>query len=118
VSARRHRGPVSLSPDQKLLVLALAEHSLRRTGTGPTVLPATSDAARRVGWTEKRFNKKLDALCQKLAAAGVRGVHGEPGRLASNRRARVVEYCMSARLVVVEDLRLLDPGTATHDLAT
>lgn len=112
------RGPVSLSPDQKLLVLALAEHSLRRTGTGPTVLPATSDAARRVGWTEKRFNKKLDALCQKLAAAGVRGVHGEPGRLASNRRARVVEYCMSARLVVVEDLRLLDPGTATHDLAT
>lgn len=109
------RGPVSLSPDQTLLVVALAEHALRRTGTGPTVLPTTGDAARRVGWTEKKFNKKLDALCQKLAAAGVRGVHGEPGRLASNRRARIVEYCMSTRLVTTEDLELFDPAPSAHD---
>jgi hypothetical protein len=112
------RGPVSLSPDQKLLVLALAEHALRRTGTGPTVLPTTGEAARRVGWTEKKFNKKLDALCQKLAAAGVRGVHGEPGRLASNRRARLVEYCMSARLVVIDDLELLRPDRPARDAAS
>ena len=102
------KGPVVLTPDQHLLVVALAEHALGRKGSGPSVLPSTGEAAGRVGWTEKKFNKKLDGLCLKLERAGVRGLHGSPGKLASNRRARLVEYCISTRLVVADDVALLD----------
>jgi hypothetical protein len=43
-------------------------------------------------------------------------LHGEPGRLASNRRARLVEYSLAVRLVTRDDLELisrasLGPGT-------
>lgn len=101
------RLPATLTEDQRLLVLALAEHAMRRTGSGPSALPSSGEAAARLGWTEKKFNKKLDQVCQKLAKAGVRGLHGEPGALASNRRARLVEYCMSTRMITPDDLDLL-----------
>ena len=72
------RSPVALTTDQQLLVLALAEHALRRTGSGPSSLPTSSEAARRLGWPDRRFNKKLDQVCQKLAKAGVQNakIHG------------------------------------------
>lgn len=106
------REPTTLTPDQRLVVLALAEHAMRRTGSGPSALPTSAKAARRVGWSEKKFNKKLDQVCQKLARAGVRGLHGNPGDLASNRRARLVEYCLSTRIVTVDDLHELDRAAA------
>lgn len=102
------RTPADLTPDQRRLVLALAEPALRLAGTGPSALPTTADAAARLGWTTKKFNKKLDQLCHKLADSGVRGLHGEPGALASNRRARLVEYCLSGRILTADDLTLLD----------
>lgn len=101
------RLPATLTEDQRLLVLALAEHAMLRSGSGPSALPSSGEAAARLGWTEKKFNKKLDQVCQKLAKAGVRGLHGEPGALASNRRARLVEYCLSTRMVTPDDLALL-----------
>ena len=60
------------------------------------------------GWALTRFNRKLDNVCQKLADAGTRGLHGGPGKLASNRRARLVEYAVSSQLVTRSDLSLLD----------
>jgi len=102
------RSPAELTPDQRLLVLALAEHALVRTGSGPSALPTSADAARRIGWSERKFNKKLDQVCQKLAKAGVRGLHGGPGDIASNRRARLVEYCLASRVVTEDDLPELD----------
>ena len=39
---------------------------------------------------------------------GVRGLRGGPGKLASNRRARLVEHAVFSRLVTAEDLPLLD----------
>ena len=102
------RSPARLTPDQRVLVLALAEHALRRTGSGPSTLPTSAEAARRVGWPEKKFNKKLDQVCQKLAKAGVRGLHGGPGDIAANRRARLVEYCLASGVVTEADLPELD----------
>lgn len=102
------RVPAHLTPDQRAVVLALAEHALVRTGSGPSVLPTSADAARRLGWSERKFNKKLDQVCQKLAKAGVRGLHGGPGDIAANRRARLVEYCLASRLVTEENLPELD----------
>ncbi|HWJ61379.1 MAG TPA: hypothetical protein VNS19_05370 [Acidimicrobiales bacterium] len=111
------RSPARLTADQRVVVLALAEHALGRTGSGPSTLPASAEAARRVGWSEKKFNKKLDQVCQKLAKAGVRGLHGGPGDIAANRRARLVEYCLASGVVTDADLPELDRAAEANRTA-
>lgn len=111
------RSPARLTADQRVLVLALAEHAVRRTGSGPSPLPASAEAARRIGWSEKKFNKKLDQVCQKLAKAGVRGLHGGPGDIAANRRARLVEYCLASGVVTEADLPELDRAAEANRTA-
>ncbi|MCE1179087.1 MAG: hypothetical protein LWW86_08690 [Micrococcales bacterium] len=101
-------GRVSLTPEQKLLVVALCESILRRSGAGQGQIPSSAEAARRLGWTTTKFNRKLDNVCQKLADNGTRGLHGGPGKLASNRKSRLVEHALSTRLVTEDDLALLD----------
>lgn len=102
-------GRVSFTQDQKLLVLALAEPALRPDGAaGRVQLPSSAAAAARLGWPITKFNRKLDNVCQKLKRAGVRGLHGGPDQLASDRRARLVEYALAVRLVTTDDLVLLD----------
>ena len=103
-------GRTVMTPDQLRLILALAEPALLGAARRSTALPTSADAARRLGWTTTKFNRKLDNVCQKLAAQGVRGLHGEPGRLASNRRARLVEYSLAARLITRDDLALISPA--------
>jgi hypothetical protein len=101
-------GRILLTPEQRLLVIALAEPSLRPDGSGRSHLPSSQEAAARLGWPITKFNRKLDNVCQKLKGAGVRGLHGGPERLASDRRGRLVEYALAVRLVTFEDLELLD----------
>jgi hypothetical protein len=101
-------GRVAFTPDQKLLILALCESVLRRGARGAGTIPSSADAARRLGWTITKFNRKLDNVCQKLTKAGIRGLHGDAERLATSRRARLVEYCLAARLVAAPDLEMLD----------
>lgn len=100
-------GPKSLTPDQKLVIVALCEPMLRRGTRGAGSVPTSADAAERLGWTLTKFNRKLDTVCQKLARGGVLGLHGGPERLAVNRRARLVEYAFAARLVHPDDLALI-----------
>ncbi|HMS87614.1 MAG TPA: hypothetical protein PKA24_13565 [Microthrixaceae bacterium] len=106
-------GQIPLTPEQKLLIVALAEPLLRQEGRGNAAIPSSADAARRLGWLVTKFNRKLDNVCDKLDRAGVRGLHGEPGKLASNRRARLVEYAVSVGLVTPADLASLDEKPAT-----
>ncbi len=101
-------GRVDLTPDQRLLVVALCEPLLRRNLPGAGAVPSSADAAERLGWTLTRFNRKLDNVCQKLADAGTRGLHGGVGKLATNRKARLVEHALSTKLVTDRDLALLD----------
>ena len=101
-------GRVSFTPDQKLLLVALCEGSLSCSRPGTSQIPSSAVAAARIGWTLTRFNRKLDNVCQKLADAGTRGLHGGTGRLASNRKSRLVEHALSTRLVTAADLVLLD----------
>ena len=100
-------GRVAMTPDQQLLLIALAEDLLRRPGAGQGEIPSSADAAARLGWTVTRFNRKLDNVCQKLADRGVRGLHGGPGNLATGRKARLVEHALSVRMVTAADLALL-----------
>ena len=101
-------GATHLTPDQRRLIVALAEPRLRGDGKASVVLPSSADAAARLGWTITRFNRKLDNVCQKLERLGVRGLHGDSDRLASNRRSRLVEYAVATRLVSRADLAMLE----------
>jgi hypothetical protein len=101
-------GPVMLTPSQKQLIVALAEPLLRRDGTSVSSIPSSREAAARLGWEQTKFNRKLDNVCDKLDRRGVRGLRGGVGQLAVNRRARLVEHAVATRLVVPDDLRLLD----------
>lgn len=108
-------GRVSLTPDQKLLIVALCEPFLRRREAGTNQIPSSADAAKRLDWTLTRFNRKLDNVCQKLADAGTRGLHGGVGKLATNRKARLVEHALSTKLVSEDDLALIDEIVAGPD---
>ncbi len=99
--------PIALSDNQRRCVLALAEPALNRSATTTSRIPTSAEAADRLGWTLSAFNRQLDTVCQKLTDGGVRGLHGGTERLATGRRARLVEYALAVRLVTPTDLALL-----------
>lgn len=101
-------GDVSLTPAQKLVILALAESMLLRDGSGMGGIPTGAQAAARLGWSVTRFNRKLDNVCDKFDRLGVRGLRGGVRSYATNRRIRLVEYAIAARIVTRADLVLLD----------
>ncbi|MFE6997784.1 hypothetical protein ACFVAE_17630 [Microbacterium sp. NPDC057659] len=107
-------GEVPLTLSQKLLVVALAEPMLRRDGTGMSAIPSSAAAAERLGWTVTRFNRKLDNVCDKFDRIGVPGMRGGVRSGATNRRARLVEYAVTSRLVTRDDLPLLDQDHETE----
>lgn len=100
-------GAVALTSSQLLLIVALAEPRLRRVGSGPSELPTNVAAAARLGWPRTTFNRKLDNVCDKFDRAGVKGLRGGPSEHATQRRARLVEYAIAARVVRNEHLELL-----------
>ena len=108
-------GSVQLTASQKLLILALAEPMLVREGSGMSAVPTSAQAAQRLGWQLTKFNRKLDNVCDKLDRLGVRGLRGGPGKLASNRRARLVEHAVFSRLVTADDLPLLEQTDDADD---
>lgn len=99
--------PPMLTTAQRALIVALAEPFLVRDGTSTGAIPASAAAAARLGWPLTKFNRKLDNVCDRLAQMGVAGLRGGQGRLASNRRVRLVEFALATRLVTKADLRLL-----------
>jgi hypothetical protein len=107
-------GSAKLTTEQMVMVLSLAESRLRRSGGLGSTLPSSQEAASRLGWGVKKFNRKLDNVCDKLDRLGVRGLRGDVSSYASNRRARLVEYAVATRLVTGDDLPLLDRYVAEH----
>ncbi|WP_243058809.1 hypothetical protein [Nocardioides sp. SR21] len=105
-------GAVNLTWTQFQLLVALAENSLRRAGTGASAVPTNAAAAARLGWPLTTFNRKLDNVCDKYSRAGVKGLRGGAGEMATNRRARLVEYVIAARIITADHLVALDeaPG--------
>ncbi|MFZ1412825.1 MAG: hypothetical protein WAS07_15350 [Micropruina sp.] len=101
-------GLTEFTPSQRLLMVALAEPILLREHSGMSEIPTNARAAERLGWALTRFNRKLDNVCDKLDRAGIKGLRGGPGSHAMNRRSRLVEYAIAARLVTRTDLALLD----------
>ena len=107
--------PVTLTVTQKQLILSLAENILTQAVPGRGEVPSSADAAARLGWSMTTFNRKLDNVCDKLDKIGVSGLRGGKGKLANNRRARLVEYALATHLVSVEDLPLLEWKRGSDD---
>lgn len=105
--------PVALTTSQRMLVVALAEGVLSQQIPGRGSIPTSAEAAARLGWTMTTFNRKLDNVCDKLDKLGVAGLRGGRGKLAVNRRARLVEYAVATRLVGPEDVVMLDAPPST-----
>jgi hypothetical protein len=108
-------GGILLTLSQRQLLLAISEPRLLGDGRSGVVLPTSTQAAERLGWTVTKFNRKLDNVCQKLQKLGVRGLHGDAASLASNRRSRLVEYAVATRLVTKADLALLETSSTIDD---
>ena len=98
---------IPLTPDQRLLIISLTEPTLRDPAAGVQI-PASRQAAARLNWTITKFNRKLDNVCDKLTKAGIGGLHGSPGNLASSRRRALVEFAIQSGLVTTQDLTLID----------
>lgn len=102
-------GPVNLTGEQKLLLVALCEDLLTRRKAGAGAVAQSAHVAKRLDWSVTKFNRKLDLICEKFTEAGVKGLRGGVAGAASSRKARLIEYVMAARIVTVEDLVLLPP---------
>ncbi|WP_431280349.1 hypothetical protein [Leifsonia poae] len=110
--------PVTLTTSQRQLIVALSEGVLTQAVPGRGTIPTSAEAAERLGWSMTTFNRKLDNVCDKLDKLGVAGLRGGRGKLATNRRARLVEYAVTTHLVGLDDLPLLDAaGAASADAA-
>lgn len=102
--------PLSLA--QKQVILALSEPLLRDGVVGSSKVPSSAEAAARLGWPLTTFNRQLDSVCDRLDRDGVAGLRGSNGKLASQRKARLVEHAVLARLVTAKELVLLDDPDA------
>lgn len=95
-----------LTANQRMLLAVLCEAALRDPARRAE-FPGSAVAARRLGWSLTAFNRKLDNVCDRLDRAGIAGLRGGRGNLATGRRARLVEVAVTMGLVTVDDLALL-----------
>jgi hypothetical protein len=101
-------GDVLLTDEQRLLLLALAESTLRDPHSKEE-LPANRAVARRLGWSITKFNRKLDNLCNRFSKLGVGGLRGSIDQLATDRRRRLVDHAIESGLITADQLYRLPP---------
>jgi len=101
-------GDLMLTDEQRLLLLALAEGTLRNPHQSDE-LPTNRAVARRLGWSITKFNRKLDNLCERLTKLGVGGLRGSLDQLATDRRRRLVEHAIESGLIDRHQLDRLPP---------
>ena len=101
-------GDLMLTDEQRLLLLALAEGTLRDPHHSDE-LPTNRAVARRLGWSITKFNRKLDNLCDRLTKMGVGGLRGSLDQLATDRRRRLVEHAIESGLIDRHQLDRLPP---------
>ncbi len=101
-------GDLMLTDEQRLLLLALAEGTLRSPHHSDE-LPTNRAVARRLGWSITKFNRKLDNLCDRLTKLGVGGLRGSLDQLATDRRRRLVEHAIESGLIDRHQLDRLPP---------
>lgn len=105
--ATRDFAIISLNDEQRLLLAALCERRLADPHADRTELPPNADVAHQLGWSIKKFDRKLDYVCSRLADEGVRGLRGGKGIEAFDRRANLVDHALASGLISAPDLDAL-----------
>lgn len=92
-------GRIELNDDQMDLLQVLCEPRLARRSDQFAEIPTNKECAARLGWTLAKFNRKLDHVCDKLARSGVRGMRGDLGLGALDRRRVLVDHVVRTGLL-------------------
>jgi hypothetical protein len=92
-------GHPELNGDQWALLDVLCEHRVDRPSDQWAPIPSNRACAAQLGWTLAKFNRKLDHLCEKLERSGVRGLRGDLGLSATDRRRLLVEHVVRSGLL-------------------
>ena len=100
-------GVVPLNHEQKQLLVSLSERILLDPTAPASDIPANAAVAHALGWSTKKLDRKLDYLCARLASEGVRGLRGEKGFEAIDRRSRLVEHAMASGMINSADLSII-----------
>lgn len=101
----REFGVVALNVEQRQLLAALAVGRLH--GEPDAAIPANAEVAHRLGWSQRKFDRKLDYLCRRLSEVGVPGLRGQKGAEAVDRRAKLLDHVVAAGMITAADLDLL-----------
>lgn len=97
-------GVVPLNSEQRAMLALFAKSRLIEPTADHHEPPANAEVAHELGWSLKKLDRKLDYLCARLSEAGVQGLRGAKGGEATDRRRRLVEHVLSARLISSDDL--------------
>ena len=92
-------GRIDLNPDQVEMLRVLCEHRLARPSDQWADIPSNRACAARLGWTLAKYNRKLDHVCDRLARSGVRGLRGDLGLSAVDRRRVLVDHVVQSGLL-------------------
>jgi hypothetical protein len=98
---------IAWADEQRLLFTILAESLLRRPHA-PLTLPTNQEARSRLGWSEAKFNRKLDNVCDRLTSSGIRGLSKGVNKRNNQRRAVLAETAVTRGIVDNDDLRILE----------
>jgi hypothetical protein len=101
-------GALRLNDEQRRMLAALAEPQLRDPAADGHHMPTNAEIAHRLGWSLRKFDRKLDYICRRLDEQGVRGVRGRQGDQATDRRRVVVDHVVRTGLISAEDLTAID----------
>jgi len=101
-------GALRLNREQRQLLAVLCERRLLDPAAPAHDLPANTEIAHRLGWSLRKFDRKLDYLCRRLDEQGVRGLRGRPGDQATDRRLVLAAHVLRTGLIGPDDLTLLE----------
>ena len=97
-------GVVPLNTEQRAMLALFAKSWLVDTGDDLHELPQNAEVAHMLGWSLKKLDRKLDYLCARLSDAGVRGLRGAKGGEATDRRRKLIDHVIQARLITEADI--------------
>ncbi len=92
-------GHVELNADQVDMLRVICGPRLDRPADQWADIPTNRAAAAELGWSLAKYNRKLDHVCDKLARVGVRGLRGDLGLSAMDRRRTLVDHVVRSGLL-------------------
>ncbi|AZA08458.1 hypothetical protein [Corynebacterium pseudopelargi] len=96
-----------LPEDVRLVLAAIAQEVLESGTQDYSLMLKNQEVAEQLGWTKKRFDHKLDGICKYFASFGVGNTVGAKDLAASNRRIKVIQHAIEAKLITRADLKLV-----------